>query len=291
MRQLFRPTTCTPTHPSPPNPASTNRHVRIVLDKAIDLPVGDSALAGGSSDPYVVFQLGDHVLRSAVVNHSLEPSWRREQYEFILTEDEWRMHSTLRIRVMDFDVTTADDHLGAVTIELGDWTGATTLAQMTIQPYAIIMAPKMAHQKVHPELHVGIAVLSEAEATELFIMQIWEHERWGAIKGWSHDHLHTMHDPHTWASDSSPTGGATFTDAVVDAPDGYKPATAWEFKVALGDADGWLYASKFDGPSWHDQPLVNSVVRRRLWARQYSRHLVTVEPPPDVLVDNVAVAP
>ncbi|ETV76551.1 hypothetical protein H257_09553 [Aphanomyces astaci] len=273
MRQLFHPPTCS--FLSPPRPASTQpesrrHHLRIVLDKATDLPVGDSILAGGASDPYLKFSFGAHRICSTVVVKSLNPSWRREQFEFVLTEDEIQTHQHLQIEVKDYDMAKSDDLLGTLAFDISAWQGATTLTDMTIQAYPIETPKVYTSQRVQPLLYVGVALLSELDATDLVVMQIWEHQRRGVTGGWHHSHLKSS-DPLPWSSDHrSHVGGVSFVDAVEATPAGYKEVGPWEFKVAVGDPDGWVYAVSADGP-WADQRLLTSNVRRRLWARQCRR--------------------
>ncbi|RHY28545.1 hypothetical protein DYB32_005891 [Aphanomyces invadans] len=268
MRQLFHPSTFPFLAPS--EPRSDRRYLRIVLDKATDLPVGDSILAGGASDPYIVFRVGDHLLRSTVVVKSLNPSWRREQFEFVLTTEEISTFEYLEIQVKDHDMAKPDDHLGTLKLDISKWQGAATLADMAIQPYPVDVCKDYASQRVQPCVHLAVALLSEEEATNLIVMQIWEHERRGVAGGWSSSNLKGS-DPAPWVNDSSPqTSGATFVEAVLDTPVGYKECGPWEFNVALGDAEGWVYAASFDRP-WVSERIMTSNVRRRLWARQF-RH-------------------
>ncbi|CAK4082452.1 unnamed protein product [Aphanomyces euteiches] len=279
MRQLFR----TPNDPSAldgSNPSTEpKRYLRIVLDKATDLPVGDQALLGGASDPYIIFEFGEHRLRSTIVTQALNPSWRREQFEFVLTESEVQEHQKLHVTVLDYDLAKKDDLLGTFEIDMAAWQGATTLGDMAIQPYDINVPHALAKQQKHPQLHLGIALLTEVEAMSTFIMQIWEHERWEPIKGWNHDHLKASKDPPVWLSetDGGKTGGANFTDAILAAPAGYKEKTTWESKVAFGDGEGWTYSKSFDDVAWHDQGHLTRIARRRLWARQYVRDETATE--------------
>ncbi|KAG9407174.1 hypothetical protein AC1031_001871 [Aphanomyces cochlioides] len=148
MRQLFR----TPNDPSAldeSNPSTEpKRYLRIVLDKATDLPVGDQALVGGASDPYIIFEFGEHRLRSTIVTHALNPSWRREQFEFVLTESEVQEHQKLRVTVLDYDLAKKDDLLGTFEIDMAAWQSSTTLGDMAIQPYDINVPDALAKQQV-----------------------------------------------------------------------------------------------------------------------------------------------
>ncbi|CAK4082453.1 unnamed protein product [Aphanomyces euteiches] len=272
--QLFRPATSSTALQFPAPTASTKRHLRIVLDHATDLPVGDTT----SSDPYVVMECGRHKVCSPIVHGSLNPNWQRDHFEFVLTEAELLEKPSLRFTIMDYDLTSSDDALGTCVVDMTQYSSAaTSLDKVAIQAFPIEKATNVASQERNPQLHVGLAWLTEADATATYLMQVWENERWHPTSGWSHTHLTPSKDPAAW----TPTedrhdvqGGDKFNDAIGPVPNGYVEKAPWSVHVSFGDNDGWLYSATFAGP-WHVAPKFTSVVRRRLWARQYDRKFIT----------------
>ncbi|KAG9407177.1 hypothetical protein AC1031_001874 [Aphanomyces cochlioides] len=245
------------------------RHIRIILEKATDLPVSDSALAGGSSDPYVVFSFGKDQVQSSVVDKSLNPTWPNDEFELIVTEADLFQHKHFQVKVMDYNTSGMHTLMAHTTLDLAAWTGATTLKSARLQSHPLTMAPSLAEQAVKPVLTMSVAVVSEAEAATDLMLEVWENERWVPGGGWHKSHLtRVLFDPPAWTNEDNGRGGAHFNDAVA-VPRGYKPTTEWEFKVVQGDTNGWMYAGTFLGP-WHIRQAMTSVVRRRLWERHYT---------------------
>ncbi|KAF0687863.1 Aste57867_20450 [Aphanomyces stellatus] len=260
-----------PTHQSPRRKSTPPTHrLRIVLEKATDLPKSDAEWAGGSSDPYVVFEFGpQNTLRTSVVDKSVNPTWPHEEFEFVLTDNDVEMHKVLNVYVKDYNVSSPDTLMATMSLDVVHWTGATKASNVHITPYPLILATSLASQAVKPMLHMAVTYLTEAEATSNVTGEIWEHERWVPTQGWSkHNLSHLFLDPPAWVNEEG-TGGDNFVDAEV-APTGYKPVDGWEYKVAKGDSAGWMYAGSFLGP-WHNKKVFTSVARRRLWERHYTR--------------------
>ena len=69
----------------------------------------------GSSDPYVVAQLGNKKFKSKIIQQTLYPRWNEVfAFEFLPTSEE----KTLRFTVMDWDRLTKDDFMGECSVDL-----------------------------------------------------------------------------------------------------------------------------------------------------------------------------
>ena len=68
----------------------------------------------GSSDPYVVIQLGNKKLKSKTIQQTLFPRWNEIfAFEFLPT-----LEKNLRLTVMDWDRLTKDDFMGECSFDL-----------------------------------------------------------------------------------------------------------------------------------------------------------------------------
>ena len=72
-------------------------------------------MLSGSSDPYVIFALGNNSAKSKIVKRNLNPVWR-ETFGFRINEED--DSAVLRVLVWDFDNFTPDDFIGSVEINL-----------------------------------------------------------------------------------------------------------------------------------------------------------------------------
>ncbi|ETW03272.1 hypothetical protein H310_04780 [Aphanomyces invadans] len=246
------------------------RVIRIVLEKATDLPASDLEVMGGKSDPYVSFQFGKQRRRTDVIDNTLNPVWKHQEYEFIVSNADVAQHKVLKIRVMDHDVLSADDLLGDLEFDMTNWTGATRLADAALKPYDLRVPPAFDAQNVKAQLHMSICFLTPWEAAARITQEIWENERWlTTTQSWSKNYL-TYGDKHAWTSSNGKQGGPSFKDALPDIPDGYVQAGQWQYDVSHGDANGWVYANTFSGP-WRKEKGALHRVRRRLWVNHYDR--------------------
>ncbi|EQC41371.1 hypothetical protein SDRG_01344 [Saprolegnia diclina VS20] len=268
-----------------------SRLIRIRLDRAEDLAAADSSLGGGGlSDPYVSLQFGRQRRRSPVVDENLNPTWKHEEYEFVVTESDLAMHKTLTIRVMDFDALSADDLLGSIELDMTQWTGATTIEDAKIQAYDLNVPESYAAQNVASKLHMSICFLTEWAAASSLTQEVWELERWlSTNNSWSKNYLaETLGDRPAWYCPDTKQGGATFKDALPPCREGYKPCGQWSYDVVHGDQNGWLYATTCKGP-WRKDMGRTHFVRRRMWMNQYKR-IAQMEPEPEV-ASTVSTAP
>ncbi|KAE9004554.1 hypothetical protein PR001_g16701 [Phytophthora rubi] len=95
--------------------------VTVVLFKCEDLAAADLDIAGGKSDPYVVFSLGDETRKSSCVMNDLNPQWSPpEKFEFHV--DEWESEFLIA-QVFDYDRLSKDDLIGSAVIPLTLYAG------------------------------------------------------------------------------------------------------------------------------------------------------------------------
>ncbi|KAF0718963.1 hypothetical protein AaE_010536 [Aphanomyces astaci] len=198
------------------------RVIRIVLEKATDLPASDLEALGGKSDPYVSFQFGKQRRRTDVIDNTLNPVWKHQEYEFVVSDIEVAQH----------------------------------------KPYALRTPSSFDFQNVAPHVHMSICFLSPWEAAARLTEEIWENERWlTTTQSWSKNNL-TYGDKHAWTSSNGKQAGAAFKDALPDIPDGYTQAGQWQFDISHGDSNGWVYATTFSGPWRKERGALHRVRRR-----------------------------
>ncbi|KAF0684614.1 Aste57867_23418 [Aphanomyces stellatus] len=258
------------------------RVIRVVLEKATDLPASDPDMLGGKSDPYVTFQFGKERRRTDVIGNTLDPVWKHQEYQFTATDRDVAVHKLFKIRVMDHDTVSADDLLGELEFDLTQWTGATRLADAAMQPYKLTVPECFALQGCKPEIHMTISFLTPWEAAARLTEEIWENERWlSTSNAWSKNYLR-FGDKHAWTSSNGKLGGAAFSNAIPDIPAGYTQEGTWQFDISHGDQNGWVYASSFAGP-WRKERSKLCFVRRRLWVAHFTRDIV--QPPPNATME------
>lgn len=90
----------------------------VQLLKARNLPAAD---ANGKSDPYVKLSLGEQKQRSRTIRKTLDPVWQNEVFAFYGVLGQLVVEP-LKMTFWDFDLTSSDDLLGHVDIDLGDHT-------------------------------------------------------------------------------------------------------------------------------------------------------------------------
>ncbi|KDO27576.1 hypothetical protein SPRG_06844 [Saprolegnia parasitica CBS 223.65] len=243
-------------------PHEPMRTVRIVLEEAKNLPVGDLAMFGGSSDPYVVLSIGAHRWQSPVCMKTLNPQWSNLECEIALTLSEVAAEPVLRVEVWDFDSVTPDDLLGTTEISLAD--------PANLGPRVYELTPALEFAKSAPGL-IALDISIGAPSTT-YTVNVWENERWSRThREWSKDHL-TESDRPAWFAGGE-KGGKDFKAAVPEVPVGYKTKGAWTFYPMAGTDEGWLYGHGFSGP-WHQEKAVHHTVRTRQWINEYHEHFV-----------------
>ena len=90
----------------------------VQLLRARDLIAADD---NGLSDPYAKLALGEHKQRSRKKLRTLNPDWADEIFVFAGVLGQL-ISEPLRIVMWDFDLTSRDDLLGSVEVELADHT-------------------------------------------------------------------------------------------------------------------------------------------------------------------------
>jgi len=131
---------CTPTMSSVPQkfrmlpiPDTDERQIQVLVSdmKCTNLPIMDSELIGGLSDPYVLFVSSPKELlyskawpATSIITRNLNPVWDEDMH---LTMDAKGMRdgclaegSMLTLTVMDFDATSGDDVIGSVALNLNE---------------------------------------------------------------------------------------------------------------------------------------------------------------------------
>jgi phosphatidylserine decarboxylase len=68
-------------------------------------------------DPFVVLSFGKKVFRTRVIRHSLNPKWD-EKLLFHVRRHESQF--SVQLSVLDWDKLTSNDHIGDVTINVGE---------------------------------------------------------------------------------------------------------------------------------------------------------------------------
>ncbi|OQR88862.1 C2 domain-containing protein [Thraustotheca clavata] len=254
------------------------RLIRIRLEKALDLPASDSALDGNLSDPYVSIQFGKQRRRSPVIDNNLNPTWKHEEFEFVVTDEDLAEFKMLTFRVMDFDALNCDDLLGTLEFDMTQWTGATRMQDARMQGYILTVPSCFADQQVKSTLHLSICFLTEWEAAASLTQEVFEFERWlSTNNAWSkHYLLPSFGDRTAWYCPDTKQGGEGFKDAMPPCPEGYKAAGQWAYELSHGDANGWVYATTCKGP-WRKEMAKTHFVRRRLWVNHYNR-IAQMEP-------------
>lgn len=99
----------------PENDLITNSGDLTIISKSAENLIASDL--NGYSDPYLKFYINneeDHVYKTKVVKRSLNPKWNDEGTIQINN----RLNDTLRIKVMDWDSTSADDTIGKAEIPL-----------------------------------------------------------------------------------------------------------------------------------------------------------------------------
>eukprot|EP00731_Ephydatia_muelleri_P035093 Em0096g12a len=87
--------------------------VQVTLDSGHNLAIRDKS---GSSDPYVKFKQEHFKYKSAVINQNLNPQWN-EIVSFKTTD----LASPLQMQVFDHDYGSADDFMGAASVNLDEF--------------------------------------------------------------------------------------------------------------------------------------------------------------------------
>ncbi|KAL5482015.1 hypothetical protein EMCRGX_G022294 [Ephydatia muelleri] len=87
--------------------------VQVTLDSGHNLAIRDKS---GSSDPYVKFKQEHFKYKSAVINQNLNPQWN-EIVSFKTTD----LASPLHMQVFDHDYGSADDFMGAASVNLDEF--------------------------------------------------------------------------------------------------------------------------------------------------------------------------
>jgi hypothetical protein len=91
--------------------------VRVVVDRARDLPIMDSSMQGdASTDAFVEVRLGDEAKRTNTFRKSLNPVWN-EDFIFEVIDDSSLQDAPLELKVVDQDLYSSE-LIGSAYIDL-----------------------------------------------------------------------------------------------------------------------------------------------------------------------------
>mmetsp|Transcript_42669 Transcript_42669/g.133763 ORF Transcript_42669/g.133763 Transcript_42669/m.133763 type:complete len:255 (-) Transcript_42669:317-1081(-) len=234
----------------------------LTLKKATNLMAADY---GGTSDPYVIFTLGEQRQGSSKKVTTLNPIWEPEETFRFKIDD---IEEPVIVSVYDSDLVGDDDSLGDALIHLPRYVnaGRTETALRLINP----LNGKPECGTVTLEIFVANKMQAFAERHD----DVYEYERFDPTAGaWRPSFLLT--DPNGgqchW---STATGNEkdlrwspVMNDLVDRVPDHWVIASNWGYMMSGGDADGWRYAINFNTDVWYDGQTAASFVRRRRWRR------------------------
>ncbi|XP_076949029.1 ADP-ribosylation factor GTPase-activating protein AGD12-like [Bidens hawaiensis] len=103
------PTSSSNPPPKPVCPDGAIGHLKITILQGANLAVRDML----SSDPYVVLQLGDQRVQTAIIRSNLNPIWN-EELMLSVPED----YGHVKLQVFDYDRFSADDIMGDAEIDI-----------------------------------------------------------------------------------------------------------------------------------------------------------------------------
>ncbi|KAG9409058.1 hypothetical protein AC1031_019319 [Aphanomyces cochlioides] len=247
--------------------------VAVSLIKATDLPIADPALTGGSCDPYVTILCLNHSKSSSCLPKTLNPEWYEETFQFKVPQS--HLNTSLLLKVWDSDAIGSDELLGTVEVPLGNLPRGRQPEVETVA-YPIRLEAGFAKQQVNPHLFLTVEILSEAQANEKIRHEVWENERVNMLRtSWGKEHLQANDRKH-WSSENGYSSSDSFEAITPTVPAGYKATGSWHYIKAMGDEDGWVYASSFNGP-WYKKKSMRTVVRRRRWVNFYEKEAELAE--------------
>ncbi|ETV90591.1 hypothetical protein H310_14658 [Aphanomyces invadans] len=241
-------TTKTTTDPmaTPPMTATLGstapRTLRLTLSHATNLAVADIR----TSDPFVVFCVGNETQTSTCVASSLNPVWSLEVFEFKLTEADMLTRS-LSIAVYDHDLGKSNDLLGSATLPLAAFE-ATKGRQDLECP--LVIPDCFASQHVNSTLCGSVEVVEswptvtvetriEMQEFELLSLHYKPCVK-GVVEGWEPIPIQRMmNDPHWTIHLHVQTQDET-------------------------DTHGWLYSHGPTGP-WYKTKFIAANYRKRVW--------------------------
>ncbi|RHY32624.1 hypothetical protein DYB32_002377 [Aphanomyces invadans] len=267
---------------------------RVQLHNAKNLVAADSVFMGGKSDPYVVFTIGSIQRKSTMQRITLDPVWYNEIYDFDLTRGTCAT-AVLDVQVFDFDKFSADELIGSVQIPLSEL--EETYDPDTPQTFPLEI-PKTFGRKastVTLQFEFGSWYDDDDDDMDLWPktapvqLVMWENERHARGK-WSAHNLKSF-DRKAWTvGDMASSAREEIAPKI---PLGFESHLGWAVDRNHGDANGWFYASSFDGP-WMNGPHATSVVRRRKWTQRCTRRRKRCEmlsmPEDDLLLLHATVA-
>ncbi|CAK4678378.1 unnamed protein product [Aphanomyces euteiches] len=163
--------------PSTPTAKGGPRMFRVQLHRASNLVAADSALLGGKSDPYVVFDLDGVKHTSSMIKNCLNPEWEFEIYEFQLLNlgDKLQLH----VHVFDHDQWSDDDLIGSLTLSISE-----AMQQTSPQWFRLSIPAEFASQKCDSKIQLAFECIDCDDSVELVM---WENQRRG--KQWSPNNL------------------------------------------------------------------------------------------------------
>mmetsp|Transcript_73 Transcript_73/g.369 ORF Transcript_73/g.369 Transcript_73/m.369 type:complete len:280 (-) Transcript_73:159-998(-) len=235
----------------------------LTLKKAENLMAAD---LGGSSDPYIVFRLGETKFASSRKVATLNPVWEPEEtFRFLVDKPE--EPDPVIVSVYDHDIVGDDDSLGDALIHLAKHRGKgrTETTLRLINP--------VNGKAECGTITLDIFLTTKDKAFAERIDDLYEYEQYQRLHmAWTSDfpsHKSSEKGPAHWSTvDSGRTEWSNSMDDLVDElPKGYVVASDWAYMMTHGDSDGWTYASSMSLGVWYDEQQHSSVYRRRRWRR------------------------
>jgi hypothetical protein len=234
--------------------------LHVTLRGATDLPSSDFSLAGGKSDPYVIFKLGGTKHRSPCLKNTLNPVWDPpEHYVFPVAD---AASAVLNLEVYDMDTLNPDDLLATLVVPVAKF--ADEMDVSTLENYSLSVASEFDGQKLNSTLLLEVC-LKQVDDQERRVY-VWENESWSMGSGWKPSNTKERRQ---WSSYDEKATSATFSEVAPRAP-ANMTGSGWESSTARGDSQGWSYAKTFAGP-WTPNKPAFSFVRRRLWENTFKR--------------------
>ncbi|CAK4073540.1 unnamed protein product [Aphanomyces euteiches] len=209
--------------PSTPTAKSGPRMFRVQLHRSSNLVAADSALLGGKSDPYVVFDLDGVKHTSSMIKNCLNPEWEFEIYEFQLLNlgDKLQLH----VHVFDHDQWSDDDLIGSLTLSISE-----AMQQTSPQWFRLSIPAEFASQKCDSKIQLAFECIDCDDSVELVM---WENQRRG--KQWSPNNL-LPSERRGWSVGSA--SSAHRQEICPSVPAQMESRLGWAIDRSHGDAQG-----------------------------------------------------
>ncbi|GMF11776.1 unnamed protein product [Phytophthora lilii] len=234
--------------------------LHVTLRSAADLPSSDFSLAGGKSDPYVIFKLDGVKHRSPCLKNTLNPVWDPpERYVFPVPD---AASAVLNVEVYDMDTLNPDDLLGTLVVPVAKF--ADEMDVSTLENYPLSVASEFKGQKRNSTLQLEMCLKPVDDQEKRFF--VWENESWSMGNGWKPTNTKERRQ---WSSYDDSMTSATFSEVAPRAP-ANMTGSGWQYCSSRGNAQGWSYAKTFAGP-WTPNKPAFSFVRRRMWENTFKR--------------------